>query len=65
MELLEFIHGGTMTSVQEIVRHFLAERGRFTADELAEALRSAGHTELAQRLAEDPSLLTAIVTDYA
>jgi hypothetical protein len=55
----------TMTSVQEIVRHFLTERGRFTADELAEALPSAGHTELAQRLAEDPSLLTAIVTDYA
>jgi hypothetical protein len=54
-----------MTSVQEIVRHFLTQRGRFTADELAEALRSAGHTELAQRLAEDPSLLTAIVTDYA
>ena len=54
-----------MTSVQEIVRQFLAERGQFTSDELAEALRSAGHTELAQRLADDPSLLTAVVADYA
>ena len=39
-------------TVHEIVRDFVAEVEEFSADDLAEALRSAGHAELAQRLCE-------------
>jgi hypothetical protein len=51
-------------TVHEVVRYFVAEVEEFNSDDLAEALRSAGHAELAQRLCDDPDLVEALVNEH-